>query len=179
MPNAFALPGGKVYLLEGLLKKARNPDEVAGVLAHELGHVHNRDNMRKVIQAGGTSFLIGLLFGDLTGSSAIIFVGQTLFDASYTRDAEREADRFAIETMRKLGRSAKPMGEFLVRITGPESSKTTSIFSSHPLSKERLNRMSADTSPITGPEILSAAEWRALKNICGNGERSATPSLRL
>src|SRR5262245_30475630 len=57
VPNAFALPGGKVYLLDGLLQKARNPDEVAGVIAHELGHVRHRDNLRKIIQEGGTSFL--------------------------------------------------------------------------------------------------------------------------
>ena len=47
VPNAFALPGGKIYLLDGLLQKARAPDEVAGVLAHELGHVHHRDSLRR------------------------------------------------------------------------------------------------------------------------------------
>ena len=44
VPNAFALPGGKVYLFSGLLAKAQNPDEIAGVLAHELGHLRHRDN---------------------------------------------------------------------------------------------------------------------------------------
>jgi Zn-dependent protease with chaperone function len=176
MPNAFAAPGGKVYVLNGLIEKARNPDEVAGVLAHELGHVHNNHNMRKIIQAGGTSFLIGLLFGDMTGGGAIIFAGQALLNASYSRDAEREADEFAIETMRKLGRSAKPMGEFLVRLAGREPGKT-SIFSSHPLSKERLDRMSADITSDSGAEILSGAEWTALKDICGK-ERRATQASR-
>jgi Zn-dependent protease with chaperone function len=166
IPNAFALPGGKVYVLDGLLQKARSADEVAGVLAHELGHVHHRDNMRKVIQAGGTSFLIGLLFGDLTGSSAIVFVGQTLFDASYSRDAERDADAFAIETMSKLGRPAKPLGEFLVRLTGSEAGKAMSLFASHPLSEDRLARMSSTGSASPGGELLFAAQWRALKNIC-------------
>ncbi|MCP6768804.1 M48 family metallopeptidase, partial [Klebsiella pneumoniae] len=69
IPNAFALPGGKIYLLDGLLQKAQSADEIAGVIAHELGHVRHRDNMRKVIQNGGTSFLIGILFGDITGGS--------------------------------------------------------------------------------------------------------------
>ncbi len=175
MPNAFALPGGKIYVLHGLIDKARSPDEVAGVLAHELGHVHKNHNMRKIIQAGGTSFLIGLLFGDMTGSGAIIFAGQALLDASYSRDAEREADGFAIETMHKLGRSAKPMGEFLVRLAGRESGKT-SIFSSHPLSKERLDRMSADIGSDNGAEILSSAEWAALRGICGKERRAPRPS---
>src|SRR3981189_959754 len=73
IPNAFALPGRQGFLFDGLLAKAQNPDEIAGVLAHELGHLKHRDNMRGLIYNGGTSFLIGLLFGDITGSRPPIF----------------------------------------------------------------------------------------------------------
>lgn len=166
IPNAFALPGGKVYLLDGLLQKAKSADEVAGVLAHELGHVQHHDGMRKIIQTGGTSFLVGLLFGDVTGGSAMIFVGRSLFDASYSRDAERAADTFAIEVMRKLGRSPKPLGDLLVRVTGTEGKKGITLLSSHPLSEERLALMSKEADANSGPEILTATEWRALKGIC-------------
>src|SRR6185369_3292816 len=65
IPNAFALPGGKVYLFSGLLAKAENAEEIAGILAHEMGNVKHRDNIRNLIYNGGTSFLIGLLFGDI------------------------------------------------------------------------------------------------------------------
>jgi predicted Zn-dependent protease len=167
-PNAFALPGGKVYLLDGLLKKAEKPDEVAGVLAHELGHVSHRDSLRKIIQTGGTSFLIGLLFGDVTGGSAMIFVGRSLFDASYSREQERAADAFAIDVMHKLGRSPKPLGDLLVRVTGTEANNGMTLLSSHPLSEDRLALMSKDTGSSSGPELLSAAEWKALKNICAS-----------
>ena len=78
VPNAFALPGGKVFVFDALLAKANNPDEIAGVIAHEFGHLKHRDNMRGLIYNGGTSFLIGLLFGDITGSSAVIFASRTL-----------------------------------------------------------------------------------------------------
>lgn len=166
IPNAFALPGGKIYLLDGLLQKAQSPDEVAGVIAHELGHVRHRDNMRKIIQTGGTSFLIGLLFGDVTGGSAMIFVGRSLFDASYSRDAERDADAFAAEVMHKLGRSPKPMGEFLLRVTGTQANKSISVLASHPLTEDRLAAMSKEDVAPSGPEILSADEWKALKGIC-------------
>ena len=73
-----------------------------------------------MLQRGGTSFLIGLLFGDVTGSSAVIFVTRSLFDASYSREGEDEADAFAVETMHALGRSPAPMGELLFRITGAQ-----------------------------------------------------------
>ncbi|MGE3148744.1 MAG: M48 family metallopeptidase [Pseudorhodoplanes sp.] len=166
VPNAFALPGGSVYLFDGLLQKAQSPDEIVGVLAHELGHVHHRDSLRVVIQNGGTSFLIGLLFGDITGAGAVIFAGRTLLNASYSREAEQNADDFAVTTMRNLGRSATPMGQLLVRITGKEMGGAATLLSSHPLSADRLARMKQADRPATGPDLLSAAEWAALKAIC-------------
>lgn len=165
VPNAFALPGGTVYLLSGLLTRAETPDEVAGVIAHEIGHVIHRDHVRRMIQTGGTSFLIGLLFGDVTGATAVIFATRTLIDSAYSRDAENAADAFAISVMHKLGRSPKPMGELLVRLTS--AGGKGSIFSSHPMSADRLALMTREDRPVTGPEILSPSEWLALKTICG------------
>jgi predicted Zn-dependent protease len=166
VPNAFALPGGKIYLFDGLLQKAQSPDELAGVIAHELGHVRYRDNMRRIIQTGGTSFLLGLLFGDVTGAGAVIFVGRSMFDASYSREAERRADAFTIEVMHKLGRSPRPMGELLFRVTGAQADKSITIFASHPLTEERLATMRKEDRPSAGAEILSASQWRALKAVC-------------
>jgi predicted Zn-dependent protease len=166
VPNAFALPGGKIYLLDGLLQKAQSPDEIAGVLGHELGHVQHRDSLRRVIQTGGTSFLIGLLFGDISGSTAVIFVGRTLLDASYSRDAEQSADAFGAAAMRKLGRSGTPMAELLVRITGREVAGASTLLSSHPLSADRLAQRKKEERPNSGAPILTAAEWTALKGIC-------------
>lgn len=171
IPNAFALPGGKVYLLDGLLQKANNVDEVAGVLAHELGHAHNRDGLRKMIQTGGSSFLIGLLFGDVMGGGAVLFAARSIIDASYSRDAETRADDFAIHGMHALGRSPEPLGELLVRMTG--GSRVQTIIDSHPVSAERLERMKKDQRPVTGEPILTDREWKALKSIC-RAERGNT-----
>ena len=170
IPNAFALPGGKVFLFDGLLAKAESPDEIAGVLAHELGHLKHRDNMRGLIYNGGTSFLIGLLFGDITGSSALIFASRTLVTASHSREAETDADTFAIDVMQKLGRSPKPMGELLFRVTGKEG-KGLSILSGHPLTEDRLARMSREDKPPSGPPLLTPEEWVALKSICQSGSK--------
>ena len=166
IPNAFALPGGKVYLFNGLLAKAENADEIAGVLAHELGHLKHRDNMRALIHEGGASFLIGLLFGDITGSSALIFASRTMVTSSHSREAERNADGVAIEVMHRLGRPAKPAGELLFRVTGKEGDKGLSILSSHPLTEDRLARMSREDRPASKPPLLTNEEWRALKSIC-------------
>jgi Zn-dependent protease with chaperone function len=170
VPNAFALPGGKVYLFSGLLAKAENPDEIAGVLAHELGHVRHRDNTRNMIYSGGTSFLIGLLFGDITGSGALVFASRSIVTASYSREAEQNADTFAIDAMHRLGRPTKPMGELIFRITGNQADKTLSILSNHPLTEDRLKRMSDEDRAASGPPLLTADEWASLKTICNSGK---------
>jgi Zn-dependent protease with chaperone function len=166
VPNAFALPGGKVYLFSGLLAKAENPDEIAGVLAHELGHVRHRDNTRNLIYSGGTSFLIGLLFGDVTGSGALVFASRSLVTASYSREAEQGADDFAVDVMHRLGRPTKPMGELIFRVTGNQADHALSILSNHPLTEDRLKRLESEDRPASGPPLLTAPEWTALKAIC-------------
>jgi len=170
VPNAFALPGGRVYLFEGLLKKAESPDEIAGVLAHEFGHLRHRDNIRELLHNSGSSFLIGLLFGDITGSSVVIFASRSLLTASYSRDAEQNADSFAIDMMHRLGRSPKPLGDLLFRVTGKEADKGFSILASHPLTEDRLQRMKDEDRPPSGPPLLTAVEWQSLKSICRPGE---------
>jgi Zn-dependent protease with chaperone function len=166
IPNAFALPGGKVYLFNGLLAKAENADEIAGILAHEMGHLKHRDGTRNLIYNGGTSFLIGLLFGDITGSGALIFASRSLVTASYSREAEQNADTFSIDVMHSLGRSPKPMGELMFRVTGKEADRGLSILAGHPLTEDRRARMSKEDRPPSGPPLLSPEEWTSLKEIC-------------
>ncbi|HEX2553149.1 MAG TPA: M48 family metallopeptidase [Microvirga sp.] len=167
LPNAFALPGGRIYLLDGLLRRAESPDEVAGVLAHEIGHVAHRDGLRRLLQTGGTSFLLGLLFGDVTGGAAIVVVGRTLIDGAYSRDAERAADGFASRALAALGRSPEPLGRLLRRIDDGDG--IPPFLSSHPLSAERLAALGSRPVAKPGPPLLSDAEWQALRNICRTG----------
>lgn len=164
--NAITLPGGKIYIFDGLLQKAEDPDEVAGILAHEIGHVRHRDSLRAMIQTGGTSFLFGLLFGDVTGSGVVIFVSRSLLDASHSRETEMAADDFAVDAMARLGRSAVPMGEFLLRVTG--AGEIGTLLDSHPMSAKRLERIKESDRRVTGPALLSDREWSALKNVCSD-----------
>src|SRR5471030_1806122 len=90
--NAMALPGGQVYVFRGLIEKAENADEVAGVIAHEMGHVAHRDGTKAVLQAGGLSFLFGMLLGDFVGGGAVVYAAKTVLQSSYSREAETKAD---------------------------------------------------------------------------------------
>src|SRR5581483_11374387 len=113
----------------------------------------------------------GLLFGDVTGSGALVFASRSLVTASHSREAEEGADSFAIDVMHKLGRSPKPMGELLFRVTGKEASNL-SIMASHPLTEDRLKRMTAEDRPVSGPPLLTDKEWAALKGICGTAKNA-------
>jgi predicted Zn-dependent protease len=162
--NALALPGGRVYVLRGLLDKAQTADELAGVLAHEIGHVAHRDGLRRLIQSGGTSFLLGLLLGDVTGGGAIVLATRLMIDSSHSREAERAADAFAADAMLVLGRSPLPIAQFLKRIV-PED-KGLALLSTHPLTEERLAALQGREPRQPGPPLLTDSEWQALKAIC-------------
>ena len=92
--------------------------------------------------------------------------------SSHSREAETNADGFAIDVMHRLGRPAKPTGELLLRVTGKES-KGLSIISTHPLSEDRLTRMSREDQSASGPPLLTSEEWRSLKSICNGKSDSA------
>jgi Zn-dependent protease with chaperone function len=173
IPNAFALPGGRVYLLSALLDRARSPDELGGVLAHEFGHVSHRDAVRRLIRDGGTAFLVGLLFGDISGAGAALFAARSLLSAAYSRDIEAGADEFAVTVMHRLGRPTAPLGELLSRIAGP-GEENFSILRDHPLTPERANRLKQEDAPPSGPELLDPVEWRALQTICGGDAHPVT-----
>jgi predicted Zn-dependent protease len=109
---------------------------------------------------------MGLLFGDVTGAGAVIFVARSMVDASYSRDQEQAADAFAVEVLHRLGRSPKPMGELLLRIAGPHENKSLSILAGHPMSAARLAEMTRQDRPATGPALLTPTQWQALKGMC-------------
>ena len=165
--NAFALPGGRVFVLRGLIEKAASVDELAGVLAHELGHVAHRDGLREMISSGGSAFLLGLLLGDVTGSGAIILAGKALVQSAQSRDAEANADAFAAATLRGLGRSPAPLGEFLLRLTGKQNAGPIAMLASHPLTQDRLAALKKDDAPNDGPDLADAGQWRAIGDVCG------------
>lgn len=167
MKNAFALPGGSIYFMNGLIREAKSAEAVAGVLAHEIGHVKARDTMRKIAESSSRSFIISLLLGDITGSTVIIFASETLLGAAYSRDIEYQADGFAIERLNEASFSGKPMAELLSAISGKAGEKSAaSLISSHPVTSERTKRLTDNTPSGQNNPVLSVREWDALRKIC-------------
>jgi Zn-dependent protease with chaperone function len=170
MVNAFALPGGRVILFRGLLDDAANPDEVAAVLAHEIGHVVGRDPTRDALRSAGSIGVLGLLFGDFAGGSVVLFMANQLINASYSQAAETAADEYAHVLMTDAGLSPAALGTFFARLHeehGDESA-LAAHFSSHPQMLERIEAAAAASADfVQNQPVLSPAEWSALRGICG------------
>lgn len=170
MINAFAVPGGHVVLFNGLLQAADTPEEVAGVLGHELGHVINRDPTRLTLRSGASAGILGMVFGDFAGGAAALIVAERLIAANYQQDAESEADLFAIEALSEAGLPTAPFGGFFEKLAGEygDDESLMSHIASHPSLQGRADAAkAADT--IGGKDfvpVLTQAEWTALKSIC-------------
>ncbi len=164
-PNALALPGGLIYVDEGLINKAQSPDEVAGVLAHEIGHVAHRDGTRIVLQTAGLSFLFGMMLGDFVGGGAVVIAGRTVLKSSYSRRAEAAADSYSVALMAKAGGDPHALAAILGRIVS-DKEHGVKILLDHPETRARIAAI--DAVPVSGPTqpLLDAADWAALKQIC-------------
>ena len=170
MVNAFAAPGGHVVLMRGLLDEASGPDAVAAVLAHEIGHVEARDATRHALRAAGSAGLLSMVMGDVTGGAAAVFLGEQVLQASYTREAEAEADIYALGMLERANISSLGMAEFFDDIADMQAEAEGTIpgyLSSHPVSAERADRAEAhaESQAPTTPS-LDAAEWADLQAIC-------------
>jgi predicted Zn-dependent protease len=168
--NAFALPGGHVTLLRGLLETAESPEEVAAVLAHEIGHVAHRDPTRLALRSAGSVGVLGLLLGDFAGGLVVLYLSEWLIQASYSRDAEAAADLYAHQMLASAGLPAEPMARFFQRLHDEygDAEGLLSHLASHPdLTGRAAAARDADTVAGTGfVPVLTAGEWADLRAIC-------------
>ncbi|MBK0399418.1 M48 family metallopeptidase [Limibaculum sp. M0105] len=170
MINAVALPGGRILVFRGLIDSAATPEEVAGVLAHEIGHAIHRDPTVVTLRAAGTAGLLGLLIGDIFGASAIAAASDAALNASYQREAEARADEVALQLLAEAGLPSRPFAQFFERLEAQHGSTPLALryFASHPELAERAGRAAAADTIGDGAftPALSDRDWIALKGIC-------------
>ncbi len=163
--NAIALPGGHIYVFEGIIAKAETPDELAGVIAHEIGHVARRDGVKSVLETAGLSFLFGMVLGDFVGGSAVIIAVKTLLQSSYSRATEAAADAYGVALMNKIGGDAEALGRILARIASTHG-MAARLLLDHPETQDRVAAIHSMAAAASGKPLLDNAEWAALKRIC-------------
>lgn len=144
--NAFAVPGGYVYVNRGLIERTRNLSELAGVLAHEIGHVehrHGAEQMEQMQRANLGVNLAYILLGRQPGAleATAINAAGSLYFASHSREAENEADASAVPML--LAARINPNGlvsmfQLLMQLQRSQPSKLEQWFSTHPTNEERI-----------------------------------------
>jgi predicted Zn-dependent protease len=166
MVNAFAAPGGNIAIMAGLIKKAETSAEVAGVIAHEMGHVVERHPTEGMIKNIGLSIILEAISGGFFGSETLSGMAGTLVALSYSREAEAEADQVAINILTEAGISRQGLAHFFERMRSDEKKGITvpQFLSSHPVSTEREAKVRS--AEDRGGEAMTEKDWRALKGIC-------------
>jgi predicted Zn-dependent protease len=167
--NAFALPGGPVWVNRGVLQAARNESQVAGVLAHEIAHIarrHAAQQISKGLIANGLLGLLGAVLGNAGGArtaqtGAQVIAGGYLM--KFSRDDERDADRVGVEILRRAGWDPRGLLEFLEILrerAGRDPSSVEVFLSTHPSPAERVQQLRAQLSRKAGGRRDSAAFQR-------------------
>ncbi|GBF39447.1 M48 family metallopeptidase [Leptospira johnsonii] len=186
--NAFAMPGGTIVVFTELLKKTETPEELAGVLAHEMAHIHKRHGVRRQISSAGNVLLLSLGIGsgfegvDMLENMDSLYevLSVTIYDQKFSREYESEADEVALEKLKKSNLTGEGFLTFFKRIQeeydapveGEEEQETVKVpdfLSSHPATEDRIEYVK---NIISHPEYpkgklgISNKEWNRIRELC-------------
>jgi predicted Zn-dependent protease len=155
--NAFACPGGTIFITKGLVQTCATEDQLAAVLAHEVGHVANKDGINSISKARWTEVWTAMgaeaarQYGGVAGNLVTLFEGsiddvfKTVVVNGYSRTAEEAADRDAVATLAKAGYNPRALSQVLDKMMAKEKGAAGGIFKTHPPTGERLAKLKAET----------------------------------
>ncbi|MBI4495642.1 MAG: M48 family metalloprotease [Deltaproteobacteria bacterium] len=161
--NALACPDGIILLTRGLLKRVKNEDELAAVLAHEVAHVNHQDGVASIQRARWTQVVTtlgteaarrvtGAQLNKLVGlfAGSVDDVVKTLVVNGYGRQQELAADQSALQFLRRAGYSPQALGDFLTRLAAEQGGGRAGLLATHPGMSERLAKIQ---------ETLASGDW--------------------
>lgn len=171
--NAFALPGGQMVVFTGLLRRAETPDQVAGVLAHEIAHVTLRHGIRNVAHRAGLVLAIQLLLGDASGWAELAGDAAVLAQSNgYSREQESAADAEGARMMIASGLDPEGMASFfrlLQEEPGSDVADAMSWLSTHPDLPSRVAHIEALRRTMAPNSVRPiGVDWAAVKRAVGS-----------
>jgi predicted Zn-dependent protease len=171
--NAFAAPGGFIVVTSGLLRAVRTPEELAGVLAHEIQHVTRRHSTRAIIREMPLRFMLSAVFGG-SGLESAASVAGSLGALSYRRADEVEADVGGLKLLQAAQIDPAGMIAFLRTLETRHRStpRLVSYLSSHPRTADRVAALEAraEQGRYTSEPLLDSASWQRAGATCGESE---------
>jgi Zn-dependent protease with chaperone function len=183
--NAFALPGGFVYINRGIIEAASNEAELAGVVAHEISHVALRHGTNQVSKAYATQIPLALL-GGIAGNGVggiltqlgVGFAADSVL-LKYSRDAERQADLLGAQILYDSGYDPRSMVNFFEKLQAQNKGRGVEFFSSHPNPENRIQNVQGEIQKLGGlpPNVRSgSSDFQRVKNIVAS--MAASPKAR-
>ena len=139
--NAFTIPGGNIYVFSGLMKLTETPEEVAAVLAHEMGHAEQRHVVTKLMKELSMTAIISILSGG--DPSVLTQILKNIIGNTFDREQEIKADQFALELLEKAKISPKSLGRFFERLNEKELDydENLEILMTHPHNDKRIDQV--------------------------------------
>lgn len=172
--NAMAAPGGYLIVFRGLLQDTDTPEELAGVLAHEIQHVMLRHGMRLIVQHLSMAVIIAALSGDASGMLSYgLQAAQTLQTLSYSREAENQADEQGLALLQQAGINPEGMMSFFEKLSHNEEEVSPfRYFSTHPPTNERRHHLEdlASAHSIQYEVFPFEQDWETIRDLCDKQE---------
>jgi predicted Zn-dependent protease len=164
MVNAFTIPGGNIYVFSGLIEKSDSPEEVAAVLAHEMGHAEKRHVVNKIVKEFSIAVVVSILAGG--DPSLIVEIIQQVVGTKFDREQEEEADRFALELLEKSKIDPQHLGDFFAKLNEEDMSynKNLEILMTHPHNDNRIAKVRNYRSARTFREEPLNLDWKAVQD---------------
>jgi predicted Zn-dependent protease len=172
--NAFALPGGPVWVNRGAIQAAKNEAQLAGVIGHEIAHVANRHAAGQLTKAMGAQLGLGLLGAVLGNDRSVgaqaVRVGSSLAAnvtmMKFSRDDEREADEKGMLYMSRAGYDVRGMAQFMAILRdqqGRDPSSVEVFFASHPAPAERVERLEREAAQFKRGGRRDSPDFQRIK----------------
>jgi len=172
-PNAFALPDDSIVVTDELIGMAQHPDELTGVLAHEIAHIEHNHIMKNVIRQIGAGIFFDVVFGGAGAGQAIAIASINLAGLRYSRDDETDADGRGMDYLDAASISTGGIATMFDRFRAYEEaaglSDIPTMLSSHPASEERAVAARARARQGLAPS-LTDREWRIVRQACGGAD---------
>lgn len=140
--NAFALPNGTVIITDQLVEGSEHNDEIAAIMAHEIGHAMEHHAMRSVIQGSSVMIILSLIMGDfISATNLAAMVPIVLIEGKYSRNFETRADDFSYRYLKENNLPLTRFSDILTRLDKSNMDSTVlNLISTHPPTKERIKR---------------------------------------
>jgi len=159
MVNAFTSLNGNIYIFTGLIKKVESAEELALIMAHEIGHAEKRHVIQKLIRTIGIETLTAILSGGdpVLGSE----IAKLAISTSFDRENEEEADDFAMELALKSQLRPSRLGQFFIKIKGDDDFFLNEIefIRTHPMDNDRIKKAADFLLPTDFEEVPIEIDW--------------------